>query len=146
MKKLALFNKNFGRYEKINDNCWSNFDMEIHEHPILYGKISSIKSQIIHNDFKSISHFIIKHNEYANWEANRYLNLVQTSQLTLRQRIKYLLIPTSTFAILYFIYNYFFKLGFLDKKYGFLFSILKSFYFFLISVKIFELKRSKSLL
>jgi glycosyltransferase involved in cell wall biosynthesis len=140
MKKLALFNKNFGKYEIINDNNWSNFDMEIHEHPILKGKTSHIKSRIIHNDFKDINHFILKHNEYANWEARRYINLSNIKLLTFRQKLKYLLLPRAIFAVIYFIYNYFVRMGFLDGKRGFIYSSLKSIYFFLISIKIYELK------
>ena len=144
MKKLALFNKNYGRYEMINDNNWTNFDMEIHEHPILNGPISIIQSPIIHNDFKNINSFILKHNEYSSWEAMRYLSLNNKNILTYRQKFKYFLLPRSILSILYFMYAYFIKLGFLDGKRGLIYTILKSIYFYLISIKIYELKLTQN--
>ena len=75
MKKLALFKVNLGRYEKIDEQKWSNLDMEVHEHPIINGSIGSIKSEIDHIDFNGMSRYIKKHNEYSTWEAYRYLNL-----------------------------------------------------------------------
>jgi len=39
MKKLAFFKKGKGEYEKIEEDSWSHLDMEVHEHPIIEGKI-----------------------------------------------------------------------------------------------------------
>jgi len=140
MKKLALFNRHHGCYEKIDDQNWSKFDMEIHEHPIINGSIGTINSQIIHNDFKGIDSFINKHNEYATWEAKRFLALGKNLNLTFRQKVKYYFMSSLILSIIYFIYNYLFKLGFLDGRRGLIYSSLKSFYFLLIYIKIYELK------
>ena len=144
MKKLALFKKNKGEYEFIDEEMWSHLDMEIHEHPIIQGEIGVIKSPIIHLDFKGLSHYIAKHNEYSTWEANRYLKLInaKNEKLTFRQKIKYGLLNTWTFGFLYFLLNYIFYLGFLDGKVGFVFSVYKMQYFFNVKAKIFELKKS----
>jgi glycosyltransferase involved in cell wall biosynthesis len=147
MKKLALFKKDKGEYELIDEDVWSHLDMEIHEHPIIKGKIGIVKSPIIHIDFKGLSHYIAKHNEYSTWEAHRYLNLLSNKdkKLTFRQKIKYKLLDTWAFGFLYFILNYIFYAGFLDGRIGYVFSIYKMQYFFNIKTKIFELKSAKDL-
>jgi glycosyltransferase involved in cell wall biosynthesis len=137
-KKLALFNKIFGEFEYIDEENWSKYDMEIHEHPIISGKIGYLKSSISHFDFKSIHNYIEKHNEYSTWEANRFFKKKNTGNLTFRQKVKYKLINKSFFFIIYFIFNYIIKFGFLDGRNGFILSVLKSFYFFQIYTKINE--------
>lgn len=49
--------------------------MEVHEHPIIEGKVGIIKSKVVHKDFKNLEHYIAKHNAYSSWEAQRYLQL-----------------------------------------------------------------------
>jgi len=141
MKKLALFRKDCGEYEFIDEDAWSHLDMEIHEHPIIKGETGVIKTPLIHLDFKGLSHYIAKHNEYSSWEANRYLKLQKTEykKLTFRQKMKYTLLNSWFFGFLYFCLNYFVYLGFLDGKAGFIFSVYKMQYFFNIKAKIAEL-------
>ena len=50
MRKLCLFKSSKGRYEKIEEDSWSHLDMEIHEHPIIDGKVGTLKSLIQHNE------------------------------------------------------------------------------------------------
>ena len=93
MRKLPFFKVGAGEYEFIAENYWSNLDMEIHEHPVLNGSIGKIHSPIIHRDFKGLSKYIQKHNEYSSWEAHHFLEKKSHSgELTYQQRIKYRLI------------------------------------------------------
>lgn len=141
-RKLALFKWREGEYEKIEEERWSNLDMEIHEHPIINGQIGEIKEPIIHCDYKGLDNYLNKHNEYSTWEAHRYLKLKEKGDsisLTPRQKSKYKHMEKIWWAPLYFITNYFFRLGFLDGKEGFIFSLLKAVYFFEIRCKIKEL-------
>ncbi|MEP5255626.1 MAG: glycosyltransferase family 2 protein [Winogradskyella arenosi] len=142
MKKLALFRKGFGEYEKIEEDSWSHLDMEIHEHPIIKGSHGHIKSPIIHNDYKGLEHYIGKHNAYSSWEAKRYLSLQSDSlvNFTKRQKIKYGLINTGLLPFIYFFYSYVVKLGIFDGKSGYYLAKYKANYFFQIQTKIKELK------
>ena len=142
MKKMPLFKVSSGEYEQIKEGSWSNLDMEIHEHPIISGKIGFIKSPIIHNDYKGLEHYIARHNAYSSWEANRYVSLNNTNYetLTSRQKLKYKLMKLGLLPIVYFVATYFFKFGFLDGKEGFYFAKYKSQYFFQIKTKIIELQ------
>ena len=141
MPKLPLFKVGAGEYEFIDEKQWSHLDMEIHEHPILNGKIGEIKSPVIHREFRGLAHYIQKHNEYSSWEANRYLKMKdKKGELTFRQKIKYTFIDTWLLGIMYFCYSYFYKLGFLDGKIGFIYAAYKMQYFFNIKAKIEEIR------
>lgn len=140
MRKLALFRKNKGEYEYIDEQSWSQLDMEIHEHPIISGNVGSISSPLIHMDYNNFEHYIAKHNAYSTWEARRYLKIEKTKmRFTLRQKIKYALLNKWSYGLCYFIYAYFIRLGILDGKIGFIFNILKMQYFFNVKCKILEL-------
>jgi glycosyltransferase involved in cell wall biosynthesis len=143
MRKLSLFKKSAGEYERIDEDSWSHLDMEVHEHPIVKGKIGTLKSHIIHNDYKGLERYIERHNAYSTWEAKRYLQLKRDKNgpLTFRQRIKYGLIETGLLPYIYFLGAYFLKLGFLDGKEGFYIAQYKKQYFFQIQTKIKELSR-----
>lgn len=143
MPKLPLFKVGAGEYEFIDEKMWSHLDMEIHEHPILTGKIGEIKSPVIHREFKGLTHYIQKHNEYSSWEANRFLKMKdKKGELTIRQKVKYMFIDTWFLGPMYFCYSYFYKMGFLDGVMGFVYAAYKMQYFFNVKAKIFELKRT----
>jgi hypothetical protein len=132
--KSVLFKKSAGEYEKIEEDLWSYLDMEVHEHPLIEGKVGLVKAKVIHKDFKNLDHYIAKHNAYSTWEAQRYLQLKNTkhSSLTLNQKIKYGLLTSGFLPSLYFIGAYFLKLGFLDGRQGFIFHFLQAFWYRLI--------------
>ena len=156
-RKLALFRVGAGEYEKIEEENWSQLDMEVHEHPVLKGTIGEINAPIKHNDFRSLKHYIAKHNEYSTWEANRYLRLLANNAvrgennmeewmyLTDRQKKKYQNLAKWWFAPAYFIVSYFFKKGFLDGVVGYHFSLMKAIYFYQIRLKIIEVAKNELL-
>lgn len=148
LRKLALFRVGAGEYEKIDENNWSSLDMEIHEHPVLEGPIGTLKSEIDHLDFRGISHYVIKHNEYASWEAERYIKMVENEksnqQWTWKQKIKYKLIETPFVGPAFFLGSYFLLGGFRDGSRGLAFSILKASYFTQIYCKIKEIKTEQN--
>lgn len=142
--KLALFRVGAGEYERIEEDQWSHLDMEIHEHPVLSGTTGAIHAPIEHNEYRGLHHYIAKHNEYASWEAARYLQLMQTPHsaawqaLTPRQQKKYRYLANWWAAPVYFFRAYFLKGGFLDGAVGFHFAVMKSYYFYQIRLKIRE--------
>lgn len=145
LDKLALFRVGSGEYERIEEDGWSDLDMEIHEHPVLDGSIGTIGSKIDHRDFRSIHHYVAKHNEYSSWEARRYLNQTsdQIAEMTWKQRLKYRLADSPLIGPVYFLGAYVGMRGFLDGKRGFVFAILKMAYFTQVYCKIREQRGSK---
>lgn len=144
LTKLALFKVGAGEYERIDENQWSKMDMEIHEHPVLSGKTAIIKSKIDHRDFRGISSYMDKHNEYAAWEAARFAdyktNKDLLKQYTWKQRLKYKLINSVMVGPVFFIGSYVFMGGFRDGARGFAFATLKMAYFTQIYCRLKEKK------
>lgn len=133
-RKLACFKVGAGEYERIEEDSWSNLDMEIHEHPVLEGTIGEIKAPIDHRDFRGLARFFERHVDYAKWEAARYLQIRPTlkdkaSEFTGRQRFKYRNIEKLWFAWFYFLFTYVVKLGFLDGRAGYQYASYKKWYF-----------------
>jgi glycosyltransferase involved in cell wall biosynthesis len=144
LKKLALFRVGSGEYEQIDEAQWSNLDMEVHEHPVLKGNIGIIKSKIDHQDFRGVSHYVIKHNDYAAWEAGRFLKAINdtsiTSKWTWKQRLKYKLMDSILIGPAYFFGSFFVLGGFRDGARGLAFALLKTAYFTQVYCKIQENK------
>ncbi|GAA4439553.1 glycosyltransferase family 2 protein [Pontibacter saemangeumensis] len=144
LRKLALFQVGAGEYEQVDETEWSTLDMEVHEHPMLQGSTGSIKSKIEHQDFRCMSHYIRKHNEYASWEAARFLNSLKeptaSSQWTWKQRIKYGLFRSIFVGPAFFFGSYFFLGGFRDGAHGFAVAVLKMSYFMQVYCQIREKK------
>ena len=144
LRKLALFKTGAGEYEKIDEDQWSKLDMEVHEHPILNGEVGVIKSKIDHQDFRGVSHYVIKHNEYASWEAGRFLKMAGdpsiSSKWTWKQRLKYRLMDSVLIGPVYFLGSFFLLGGFRDGARGWAFAVLKMSYFTQVYCKIRESK------
>src|ERR1700687_2230620 len=68
--KLSLFRKGRGRFEcRLKDQDASMADMEIHEHVVVDGPAAELRNALVHHNVDSLSCYILKHNEYSNWEA-----------------------------------------------------------------------------
>jgi len=149
LEKLVLFRKGFGGYEKRLDNQDDTMsDIEANSHIIVNGKTTCLKTPVLHKNLNSLFHYIHKHNEYSSLEA--YVNIFGNeteikpsllgSQAQRRRWIKKILMGFPTISFIYFIYNFFLKLGFLDGKAGYYFCLLKMNYMIEIKAKMFELK------
>lgn len=140
LDKLALFRVGSGEYEQIDEERWSDLDMEVHEHPIINGTVGSIRAQIDHRDSRGVDHWIAKHNEYSSWEASRFLRYADDpfirSKWTVKQKIKYGLMRTPILGIAYFLGSFILMGGWRDGVRGYSFAKLKMNYFNDISRKI----------
>ena len=122
------------------------------EHIVLdEGKSVEMKSDCMHQDFKSLYAWIEKHNKYSDREVLDYLNREEAqsnSALSKGAKFKrfvkfkiYYKLPMGMRAHLYYWYRYYFKLGFLDGKEGKIFAFLQAYWYrFLVDAKIHEQK------
>jgi hypothetical protein len=141
MRKLALLRVGCGEYECIMENAWSTLDMEVHEQLIVNGSVGVISAKLKHHDQKPLFAYYARHNEYSTWEARRFLVLTEDrSQLTRRQRIKYVMLMWPLFPVMYFFVCYVAQGGGLDGKAGFYFALGKMFYFYQVQAKIAEMR------
>jgi glycosyltransferase involved in cell wall biosynthesis len=150
LRKLALFRRDAGRYERFPEESWSRLDMEVHEHPVLTGPVSEISARIEHFDKRGLEHYVAKHEEYAAWEANRWEWLQHAGddawrQLTPRQKLKYRNLHKRWLSWTYFLVSFVGKRGFLDGIPGWKFATLKRRYFQSIRRNILERQRGEQM-
>jgi glycosyltransferase involved in cell wall biosynthesis len=150
--KLSLFRKGRGRFEcRLKDQDASMSDIEVHEHVVVDGPTADLRHALVHHNVDSLSRYILKHNEYSNWEARVLLqpdsdaeevkaDLFGT-QAQRRRWLKRNLYRLPGSPILLFLYRYVFRLGFLDGVPGLIYCAFQAVQMFHSKAKIYELKR-----
>jgi len=130
----------------------------VDEHIVVDGVVARSGLSIVDDNLNSISWMVEKHNRYASLEAIETLNYryqflpadqlrpEKTSGSTkLKRRVKeklYWRLPMGFRAGLYFIYRYFFMLGFLDGRPGFFFAVFQGLlYRLVVDMKINQVER-----
>lgn len=142
MRKTAIVRVGSAEYERIDEDHWSNLDMEIHEHlqSKREGAVHEISARLEHHDKRSLDSHWQKHIQYADWEVGRSRQLMQHPErwnsLTPRQKKKYGNLTAWWLAPAYFIVCYILKRGFLDGLAGLRFAAFKFRYFRLIRRKL----------
>ena len=149
--KLSLFRKGRGRFEcRLKDQDTSMADIEIHEHVVVDGRSAGLRNSLVHHNVESLSRYILKHNEYSNWEARVLLqpegapeemraDLFGT-QAQRRRWLKRNLFRLPGSPVLLFLYRYIFRLGFLDSVPGLIYCSFQAVQMFHSKAKIYELK------
>jgi glycosyltransferase involved in cell wall biosynthesis len=153
--KMSLFRRGKGAFEcRLAEQDSSMADMEIHEHVLIDGRTGRLRNPILHHNVDSLSRYFEKHNEYSNWEARVWTSqekkdALQPSlfgvQAQRRRWLKkhFLEIPGS--PILFFLYKYVFRLGFLDGVPGVIYCACQGIQLFHTKAKVYELRvRSQS--
>ena len=143
LKVLRVYKRNKGYIE--------NRSMD--EHIVLKeGKIIEMKNDSLHHDYKDLSTWIDKHNKYSSREVEDYFSSFKEKDniraLNKTARLKrfikfniYYKLPMGTRAHFYYIYRYYFKLGFLDGKEGKIFAFMQAYWYrFLVDAKIYEIQ------
>jgi hypothetical protein len=149
---LRIWRSGFGRIE----NRWMD------EHIVLHaGRSVTIDGGFSDINLGDLSFFTDKHNKYATREAidvlNQRYNLFslddafssqETDQAKRKRGVKerfYNKLPFGVGPTLYFVYRYFFQLGFLDGKEGAIYHGLQGWWYrFLVDAKVLELTRAIS--
>lgn len=157
---VLRFKKNFlgkdlyhgGVYPWKKMNCYktklgSIENRSMDEHIILSGgRVIEMKTDCLHFDFKSLEYFINKHNWYSSRETVDYFeNLEKATSIKkldkktwFKMNIYYKL-PIGLRSHIYYIYRYYFKLGFLDGKEGKIYTFLQAYWYrYLVDAKIYE--------
>lgn len=149
---LRIFRKGKGRLEdKIMD-----------EHIVLSeGSTICFKNDFIDNNIKDLSWWISKYNWYSDREVYEVLNLEKLKnegkliqpklfgkyyerKRWLKEKI-YLKFSPSVRAYLYYLYRFYFKLGFLDGREGKIYHFLQAYWYrFLIDAKLYEVSHDES--
>ena len=126
------------------------------EHLVLSeGRTIEMKNDSLHCDYKNLFSWIDKHNKYSSREAEVYLlnlpNGGMQKGLNPRARVRrfmknsvYYKLPMGLRAHLYYMYRYYFKMGFLDGTEGRIFAFMQAYWYrYLVDAKIYEKRNEK---
>lgn len=140
-RKLSIFKYGFGKME----------DRNMDEHIVLIsGRSIELKNDSIHKDYKDLTTWVDKHNKYSSREVRDYIDSEEInkdfSNLDTKAKIKrfikfnvYYKLPMGLRSFFYYVYRYYFKLGFLDGKEGKIFAFLQAYWYrYLVDAKIYE--------
>lgn len=131
------------------ENRWMDERIIVRE-----GETKWIKGDIIDDNLNSISWWISKHNKYAIREAIDYFQgnhkKIEVGKPNGKERRKlksyYYNSPIFLRAILYFVYRYIMRLGFLEGQHGFVWHFLQSFWYrMLVDINILEAIMEKNI-
>lgn len=136
LRKIVLLHLHDARFPVVDDLGADGMgELEGHYQPFVNGKIKKFSGRIKHNDNDPISTWMIRHVNYAKWEAH-LLNhpevKIGVEKSKGRAASFFHKLPLRPLA--FFIYSYFLKFGFLDGKVGFDYAFAKSWYYWLSAV------------
>ena len=127
-------------------------------HFYVNGKTSKLKNDFIEENKKEVLAFwAAKHIQYASLQAQEELHGLgrgiigsslfgNSDQRRLLLKKIWVRLPLFIRPFIYFIYRYFFRVGFLDGKEGLIFHFLQGcWYRFLVDAKIYEMKKAREL-
>lgn len=137
-KKLSLYKTGVGDIE----------DRNMDEHIILTsGKIVEAKKDSVHDCYRGMDFFVKKRAWYSTREAMDYFEQkkIHSKNSSLKTLVKmnvYYKLPIGFRAWLFYIYTYYFRLGFLDGKVGRIYAFMHAYWYrFLVDTKIYEHER-----
>lgn len=123
--KLRLFRRGLGRAEKT----------AVHESIRVNGAVAGIhRGTLIHHSYPTLSNYIEHMNRYSSLGAE---------MVVAKGKVRFRVINIVVRPLLTFIYNYFFRLGFLDGPEGLLLHLYHSVYISWKYAKAWELSRSR---
>ncbi len=142
---LRIWRNGKGRCEEL----WMDEHIKLSE-----GTTRQLKNDIVDHNLNNLTWWTQKHNNYATREIIDLLNIKYNfeekptvtpalfgsqEQRTRYLKIKYASLPLFTRPFLYFVYRYFWKLGFLDGTRGLIWHSLQGLWYrFLVDAKIYE--------
>ena len=121
---------------------------------VVDGEVGLLNGHILHQPFShGVGHWFDRHNRYSDMEAQDLIkevagrlhtaDLFSRDAAIRRRALKTLAYRLPGRPLLMFSYLYFFRMGFLDGKPGFRYSVMRAFYEFMIDLKVLEQKYIK---
>jgi glycosyltransferase involved in cell wall biosynthesis len=150
---VLLFRTGSARFEHILDESADAPDIEIHERLIVEGLIGRLRIPLIHEDLKGLEAYLDRHNSYSTWEAqvrSHYLASGTFGRDTIRPRLfgnsqerrrflKAFVVGVPCEPLLWFLYHYVARLGFLEGRAGLIACRFRAQYIAQVRAKMYEL-------
>ncbi len=120
-------------------------EVEGHYQPVVDGRPGSLKARLFHDDQDPVSSWFDRHNRYSDWEAHLRMNDEARREIASKRTAKGAFFDRVPFKpLVFFLYSYVARLGFLDGRAGFDYTVALSMYYWQIGVKTRELKLEKT--
>jgi glycosyltransferase involved in cell wall biosynthesis len=137
VKKIALVNRRYCHFPVVDDlhvaNMW---EVEGHYQPMYKGRLGKLSSYLMHLDPDPLYDYFARHNRYSDWEAELALDTnLSHSVLNSRTKQGKIFNRLRFKPLVFFVYSFFVKKGFLDGRAGFNYALALSFYYWQISIK-----------
>jgi len=151
---LRLFRRDLGRFEDLGlFDLPGTGDNEIHEHVVVAGRVGYLRSALLHDDYRGLTEWLQRHNNYATWEAHLYrrfreerigvgpIGFFRLHAAARKRVLRRVWTRLPGRPLLRFIVWYVLRRGFLDGRAGFVFCVLMSYYEFITGAKLRELRQ-----
>lgn len=145
--KRSLLHTARARFPEVNDLSAPGIrEVEGHYQPETSAPIGRLVHRIIHDDRDPVSSWFARHNRYSDWEAHLRLNNALRSEIASKRTRKGQIFDAVPLKpVLFFLYAYVARGGFLDGRAGFDYASALAMYYWQIGVKYRELQRNASL-
>jgi len=141
--KRCLVRKGFVMFPEVDDlDAPGMGELEGHYQPEANQSVSRLQGRILHNDLDPVATWFARHNKYSDWEAHLRTRSSLREQIRGRRTLKGRVFDRVPFKpLLFFMYAYFGRVGFLDGRAGFDYALALAMYYWQIGVKARELAR-----
>jgi glycosyltransferase involved in cell wall biosynthesis len=155
---VLLFRTGSARFEELIEDPATALDMEVHERLLVDGSVGELQTPLIHEDYKGLESYIDRHNKYSTWEARlrrRYLEEGSYGDQSVQARffgdaqerrrfLKKIAIRIPFEPLLWFLYHYVARLGFLEGKPGLIASQIRMHYISHVRAKMYEMRKTSA--
>jgi glycosyltransferase involved in cell wall biosynthesis len=141
--KRSLLRTGRAAFPEVNDlNAPGIREVEGHYQPEIDGKIGQLRGRLMHDDRDPVRTWFDRHNRYSDWEAHLRMDPATRREIASKRSAKGAFFDRVPFkSLLFFLYSYLFRLGFLDGRAGFDYAVALSNYYWQIGLKARELER-----
>lgn len=150
---VLLVRRGKARFERLVDDPAGALDMEVHERVIVDGPVGRLRTPLVHDDFKGLEAYLDRHNKYSTWEArlrHRFLTTGEYGGSAVQPRLfgnaqerrrflKRVAVRVPGEPLLWFLYHYVVRGGFLEGRPGLIASRIRSDYIAAVRAKVYEM-------
>jgi glycosyltransferase involved in cell wall biosynthesis len=143
--KRCLLRRGAAQFPVMNDlDIPGMGELEGHYQPTVQGNVTRLKSRILHNDLDPVSSWFARHNRYSDWEAHLRTRSDAREDVRKARTMKGRLFDAVPFKpLIFFLYAYVARAGFLDGRPGFDYAFALSAYYWQIGLKVRELRSGR---
>lgn len=145
--KRSLVRRGMVRYPVVDDlDAPGMGELEGHYQPLASGSVRRLRGRILHNDLDPVSTWFARHNRYSDWEAYLRARQQARTQVRARRTFKGQVFDSIPFKpLVFFVYAYIARAGFLDGRAGLDYALALSTYYWQIGLKTRDLRRASVL-